>query len=100
MTSSDIGIPLLQAINSKDAQKSHDEIERFKEKMRDVTVGANYVLWITEPANLTLVHKALAEDLQVPPRLLAIKRVAMSRTQRAALLMQAIGQAIKRVHSL
>lgn len=66
----------------------------------DPTVGADYVTWISEPANLTRVHKALAEDLSVPPRAMAIKRVLMSRPQRASLLVQAMEIAIKRVHGL
>ena len=100
MTNFDAGTKLLETINSKDVQQSYTQVQQFKEKMRDATVGADYVLWITEPANLTRVHKALAEDLQVPQRLLAIKRVAMSRTQKAVLLVQAIEMAVKKVHSL
>jgi hypothetical protein len=68
--------------------------------MRNTTVGADYVSWISEPVNLTRAHKALAEDLGVPPRAMAIKRVLMSRTQKAVLLTQAMEIAIKRVHKL
>ena len=100
MTNSDIGNALLDAIKSKDVQTAYTQVQQFRDKMRDVTVGADYVLWITEPANLTLVHKALADDLQVPPKLLAIKRIAMSRTQKAVLLLQAIEMGIKKVHNL
>jgi len=100
MTNSDIGNALLDAIKSKDVQLAYTQVQQFRDKMRDVTVGADYVLWITEPANLTLVHKALADDLQVPPKLLAIKRIAMSRTQKAVLLLQAIEMAVKKVHNL
>jgi hypothetical protein len=66
--------------------------------MKDTTVGADYVAWISEPVNLTRVHKALAEDLDVPPRAMLIKRILMSRTQKAVLLTQAMEIAIKRVH--
>jgi hypothetical protein len=65
--------------------------------MKDVTVGADYVVWITEPANLTRLHKALAEDMNIPPRALAIKRVSMSRTQKAVLLIQAMEIAVRRL---
>ena len=99
-TAIDFGNTLLQTIKSKDAQKSYDLIQQFRENMRDTTVGADYVIWISEPANLTLVHKALADDLNVPPRLLAIKRVSMSRTQKSVLLGQAMDLAIKKVHKL
>jgi len=102
MTSlSDIGSLLLNTIKSKDAQQSLAQVQQFRESMKDVTVGVDYVLWITEPVNLTKVHKALAEDLSVPPRLLTIRRVAtMNRTQKAVLLIHAIEMAIKRVHNL
>lgn len=101
MTSAkEIGDRLLETIKSKDAQKSFTEVQQFREKMRDIAVGADFVGWITEPANLTSVHKALAEDLGVPPRALAIKRMAMTRTQRAMLLTQAMENAIRRVHGL
>ena len=91
---------LLEAIKSKDAQKFVTQVQQFKEGMKDTTVGADYVVWITEPVNLTRVHKALAEDLGVPPRALAIKRVLMSRTQKAVLLTQTMEIATKKVHKL
>jgi hypothetical protein len=95
-----IGSLLLESIKSKDAQQALTQVQQFKENMRNTTVGADYVMWITEPANLTSVHKALAEDLSVPPRLLAIRRVAMNRTQKAVLLVQAIEMAVKKVHNI
>lgn len=91
---------LLETIKSKDVQAAYAKVQQFRESMKDATVGTDYVLWISEPANLTLVHKALAEDLNVPPKLLAIRRVPMSRTRRADLLMQAVELGIKRVHDL
>ena len=99
-SAAEFGEELISIINSKDAQKSYAKVQQFKENMKDVTVGADFVLWISEPANLTKVHKALADDLGVPPRAMAIKRVLMSRTQRAVLLTQAMEIAIKRVHQL
>ena len=100
MTATDFGEALIQTINSKDALKSVTQVQQFKENMRDATVGADYVLWISEPANLTRVKTALAEDLGVPPRAMLIKRILMSRTQRAVLLIQAMEIAIKRVHGI
>jgi hypothetical protein len=100
VSASDFGKELLETIKSKDAQNSISKVQQFREYMRDTTVGVDFVTWITEPANLTLVHKALAEDLGVPPRVLAIKRVLMSRTQKAVLLVQAIELGIKKVHKL
>lgn len=99
-SASEFGTRLLETIKSKDAQKSYMQVQQFREYMKDVTVGSDYVTWISEPANLTRVHQALAEDLNVPPRALAIKRVLMSRPQRAYLLVQAMEIAIKRVHTL
>jgi hypothetical protein len=100
MTANEFGEALIQTIQSKDALKSMTQVQQFKENMKDVTVGADYVIWISEPANLTRVQKALADDLGVPPRAMMIKRVLMSRTQRAVLLVQAMEIAIKRVYQL
>lgn len=94
------GKELLETIYSKDAKESLTKVQQYKEKMRDATVGVDFVNWISEPVNLTSIHKALAEDLGVPPRAMVIKRVSMSRTQRAILLVQAMEGAIKRVHKL
>ena len=100
INASEAGELLLETIKSKDVLKSLTQVQQFKAMMRDVTVGADYVIWISEPVNLTRVHVALAEDLGVPPRAMAIKRVLMSRTSRAVLLTQAMEIAIKRVHKL
>ena len=91
---------LIESINSKDAQQALTQVQQFRDNMRNPTVGADYVMWITEPVNLTSVHKALAEDLNVPPKLLAIRRSSMNRTQKAVLLVQAMELAVKRVHNL
>mgnify|MGYP007082043438 FL=1 len=99
-TAKESGELLLETIKSKDVLKSITQIQQFKASMRDVTVGADFVTWISEPVNLTRVQKALAEDLGVPPRAMAIKRVLMSRPQRASLLVQAMEIAIKRVHQV
>jgi hypothetical protein len=99
-TATEFGQELLETIKSKDAQQSITKVQQFREGMRDKSVGAEYVLWITEPVNLTSVQKALAEDLEVPQRVLAIKRAVMSRTQKAVLLVQAMEMGIKKVHKL
>lgn len=97
-TATEFGETLLDTIASKDARKTYSLVQQYKEHMKDPAVGTDYVTWISEPVNLTKVHKALADDLDVPPRAMAIKRLLMSRTQRAMLLIQAIELAIKRVH--
>ena len=99
-TATEAGELLLEVIKSKDAVKSYTHVQQFRENMRNTTVGADYVTWISEPVNLTRVHKALAEDLGVPPRAMAIKRMLMSRAQKASLLVQAMEIAIKRVYQL
>jgi hypothetical protein len=96
----EFGELLLETIKSKDVQKSFMLVQQFRENMKNKAVGADYVSWISEPVNLTRVHKALAEDLGVPPRAMLIKRVLMSRTQKAVLLVQAMEMAIKKVHKL
>jgi len=99
-TATEAGELLLEVIKSKDALQSYTQVQQFRENMRNTTVGADYVTWISEPVNLTRVHKAIAEDLGVPPRAMAIKRSLMSRAQKASLLVQAMEIAIRRVHQL
>lgn len=99
-TAAESGEELLLIIHSKDALKSMIAIQQYRENMKDIEVGADHVVWISEPVNLTKVHQAIAEDLNVPPRAMAIKRQLMSRTQRAALLTQAMEIAIRRCHQL
>lgn len=100
MTAIEFGELLLETIKTKDAQKSIEKVQQFRENMKNVLIGADYVLWISEPVNLTKVQKALTEELNIPQRAMVIKRVLMSRTQRAVLLIQAIEMAIKRVYHL
>lgn len=100
LTANEFGELLLETIKSKDALKTMLQIQQFKENMRDTTMGSEYVIWISEPVNLTKIHKSITEDLGVPPRAMAIKRMLMSRTQKAVLLVQAMEIAIKRAHKL
>jgi hypothetical protein len=97
---SEFSSKLTETIKSKDASASLLLIQQFKELMKDPSVGSEYVIWITEPGNLSSLHRILIENLNIHPRLLAIKRVSSSRTLKAVLLVQAVELAIKKVHSL
>ncbi len=97
-TAEEAGTELLETIKSCDALKSLTLIQQFKEMMHNQVVGGDYVVWISEPANLTRVHQALADNLQVPPRLLAIRRVSRTRTQKALILITAMEIALKRIY--
>ena len=96
----EFGNLLIDAIKSKDVDATLLLVQQYKDSMKNSSVGAEYVTWISEPANLTAVHKSLIDDLQIHPRLLAIKRVLMSRTQRSVLLVQAIEMAIRKTYKL
>lgn len=96
----EFGKELIETIKSKDAQLALSKIQRFQDMMKNPEIGADFVVWITEPVNLTNVHKALAEDLGVPQRLLAIKRMKFTRTTKAMLLVTAMQLAVKKVYSL
>jgi hypothetical protein len=100
ISANEFGESLLETIKSKDAQKSMEQVQQFKEMMRDVNVGAAYVLWISEPVNLTRVQQSLTEDLGIPHRALMIRRAQMTRTQKAVLLIQAMEIAIRRAYKL
>lgn len=95
-----IGQALTDAITNKDVVLTFSEICQYRDNMYSPDIGAKYVIWITEPANLSNIHKLLIDNLNIPPKLLAIRRSNMSRTQKGVLLMQAIEIAVKRVHNL
>lgn len=52
---------------------------------------------IVDPANITAIHSALIEHLQVPQRLLIMKRRAMTKTTKAYIFTTIIINAITRV---
>ena len=97
MTAIDRGSRILDAINRKDAVLALKEVQSFQEMMKDVNHGAEYVTWLLTPANLTAVHQGLISCLGVSPRQLAIKRVSVSKTLRAVLLVRAIEISINKV---
>lgn len=90
-------VHFLQAINNKDATASLFELEKVKLNMRDPVQGPKHIDWITTPANLSTVHTALMEQLKVSPKMLAIRRGVINRTQRAVFLVQAMENSIKRI---
>lgn len=96
----DSGASLLDAIRTKDPMIATTAIQEYRNGMKDTSLGADYVVWITEPANLMLVQKTITESLEVPQRVMAIRRAQMSRTQKAVSLIQAMEMAIKKVHKL
>ncbi len=100
VTASEAGESLLKIFETKDVQKSYQKIIEYRESMKDPNLGADYVLWISEPANLSKLHASLTENLEIPQKVMAIRRALMSRTQRAMLLTQAMELAVKKVHKL
>lgn len=99
-SASEFGDEFIKTIDSKDPGCALLKIEEFKKNMKDPTIGAEYVAWISEPSNLTKLHNSLIDNLQIPPRLLSIKRAQMPRARKVALLVQAMELAIRRVHNL
>lgn len=94
------GITLVNSILTKDANRALNAIGVYRTGMQNKDNGAQYVQWISLPANLTSVQQALINHLGIEPRAMAIKRMTMSRTQRAVLIMQAMEIAVKRKYNL
>lgn len=99
-SAAELGEELISVINSENVAKTIECLQQFSGNMRNPVIGADHVVWISEPVNLTRVHSAIVEHLNIPQRAMAIKRLLMSRPQRAMLLMQAMEIAIKRSHNL
>lgn len=100
VTASELGNSLLASIQEKNAADVLDKVRQFRDCMKDSSTGASFVVWITDPANLLRVHTALSKELNIPTKLLAIKRMPITRTQRAMLFTQAMELGIKKVHLL
>lgn len=100
LSASEAGECLLKTFETKDVLNSYTQIQEYRECMRDPTVGADYVMWVSEPINLSKLHASLTENLEIPQKVMAIRRALMTRTQRAALLTQAMEMAVKKVHKL
>ena len=94
------GKSLSESFIAGDPVVALQNIVSYRQGMKDPATGAEFILWVTEPPNLTLLHTALIEHLGIPPKLLAIRRLSLSRTQKAVLLTQAMEIAIKKVHKL
>lgn len=92
-----IGSGLINIIPTKDGKLILEQIRLFDQGMRTPAVGADYVNWITTPTNLNLIHKLLIDNLNIPPKILSIRRASLNRTQTAVLLVRAIEMAVKRV---
>lgn len=91
------GDELIAGISSKDTSIALSAAQAYETHMRNPADGVNYVLWLTEPPNLTAVHRALIDNLGIPPKLLAVRRTAANRTQKSLMLIKAIQSGIQRV---
>ena len=91
---------LIGYIKTKDATTAYVAINSYIDNLKNTEVGAQYVQWITDPANLTEVHNLLVTELSIPPRLLAIKRMQYTRALKAYMLVLAMQKAVSRIHSI
>lgn len=100
ITANEAGENLILVIGSKNFSAVLSCIAEFRAAMSTPLTGADYVIWISTPSNLSRVQNAITDYLGVPQRAMAIKRALMSRTQRASLLMQAIEIAVSRANQI
>lgn len=91
---------LQTAADSKDPKKLLTALTDFDLATRDVENGVNYVAWLSNPVNITSLHRNLMNNFSVQPRLLAIRRGNYTRTRRAVLMLHAMINAIRRTHNL
>lgn len=86
---------LISAIKLKDTNLALSIANNIKVAIEAGDVGA--INSIVDPANITEVHSSLIEYLQVPQRLLIMKRRAMTKTTKAYIFTTIIINAITRV---
>ena len=86
---------LLAAIKSKDASASLALIQEYKTA---ISTSGDYIVWITDPANLTNVQTSITESFGIPQKAMMIKpRPGASRGLRASFFLQAMENSLKRV---
>lgn len=91
----DFGKSLLESIQKKDVQGSLALIQQFK---GEIGQHADYIVWITTPANLGIIQSALTENFGIPQKAMMIKpRPGSSRGLRASFFLQAMENSLKRV---
>jgi hypothetical protein len=99
MTSIELAIQILfDAINKKSPKETLAALNTFEAGMKNPDTGAKFVEWITTPQNISDLQTALVSNLDIPPRLLAIRRKPMTRNQRAMILFKTLENAISRVY--
>ena len=96
----DPGAALLAAAHSGDPARFIDELVVFRNGVRNPETGSQLVGWVSTPANLTQLHTALAENMGVPHRAMAIRRLNVTRGQKVMMLLQAMEIAVRRTHKL
>lgn len=86
---------LISAIKLKDTNRAIAISKQIKELITKNDL--NLVNAVVDPAGITAMHAALTEHLQVPHRLLLMKRKAMTRTTKAYMFMSIIENALTRI---
>lgn len=90
----ELGKELINAISSKDVVNTLLIIQQIK---IGIGTNADYIVWITTPANLNLVQSALTEHFGIPQKAMMIKpRPGSSRGLRASFFLQAMENSLKR----
>jgi hypothetical protein len=85
---------LFGAIKSKDIESTRLALAELRELMRN---DVQYILWLTEPANLTTIHRLLVENFAIPPKAMMVKMRNMTRLQKGFYFLQGIENGVKRV---
>ena len=91
----DVAQRLFDAIDSADIKAVRtivdDELYPMVMHERDA------VNWMAQPANLTKLHKALMEKLDIPQKLLMLRNRIPGTHRRSVMFVKAISNALKRV---
>lgn len=99
-TNNELGTRMLVTAESGDAAAFLVALGDFKDALQTPGSGSEYVNWLSNPANLTKLHLAISTNLNVPPRLLAIKRLSVSRGQKCMMMLRAMEISVRKIHNL
>lgn len=87
---------LYEVFEGNDLEAAHDKMEEVRDYLRE---SPHLIKWITEPVNITDLHKKLIENFEVPQKAMQLRHRVPNRTRRAMLFAQAMINGIKRTQN-
>lgn len=86
---------LFEAVEAKDVKSARSIVDNELGQL--VINDRDTINWIAQPVNLTKLHNALMENLQIPRKMLMLRNRVPSTHRRSLMFVKAISNALKRL---